>query len=208
MKKFVVGLLLMVIIVDMFCPSEAWWGSRRRSRRRSPPPPPPPPPPCNLKMKHHGWKNDFDGHLKFKCSPGEAIRKVQSIYSSCARDRVFKFGCASNRYTKKMKKCDWSQHWINDWDKPIVFMCPNHGFMAGIESYHDSYYEDRRFKFYCCHSYWHHVHFCKTSSYVNNWRSEINFWVPRNRFIVGATSFHNGNDKEDRRWKFIHCKVY
>ncbi|KXJ28649.1 hypothetical protein AC249_AIPGENE19406 [Exaiptasia diaphana] len=69
MKKFVVGLLLMVIIVDMFCPSEAWWGSRRRSRRRSPPPPPPPPPPCNLKMKHHGWKNDFDGHLKFKCSP-------------------------------------------------------------------------------------------------------------------------------------------
>ncbi|XP_028513653.1 hemagglutinin/amebocyte aggregation factor isoform X2 [Exaiptasia diaphana] len=193
MNKFVVGLLLMVIIVDMFCPSEAWWLGRRR---------------CNLKMKRrHGWKNDFDGHLKFKCSAGQALRQVQSTYRSCAKDRVFKFGCSYNWNTKRMTICNWSHHWINDWDQPFSFTCPHHGILAGIESYHHNSYEDRRYKFYCCHSYWHHAHFCKTSGYVNNWRTYINFRAPRNRFIVGAISFHR-DSQEDRLWKFQYCKVY
>ncbi|KXJ27587.1 Hemagglutinin/amebocyte aggregation factor [Exaiptasia diaphana] len=80
--------------------------------------------------------------------------------------------------------------------------------MAGIESIHANNAEDRRYKFYCCHSYWHRARLCKTSGYVNNWRSDFKFRVKRkNWFIVGAYSFHK-NSKEDRRFKFQYCKVY
>ncbi|XP_020896084.1 hemagglutinin/amebocyte aggregation factor [Exaiptasia diaphana] len=196
MKKFVVGLLLMVIIVDMFCPSEAWLRRRRRRRTQR----------CNILAKHNGWDNHFDGDLKFKCPAGEAIRNFQSTYLGCAKDRAFGFHCSSNKYTKKMGSCSWSSY-ANSWDQPLVYTCPNHGVLAGVESVHHNHYEDRRFKFYCCHSRLYHANFCKTSGYVNDWRSNMNFWAPWNRFIVGAISFHT-NSQEDRRWRFKYCQVY
>lgn len=40
--------------------------------------------------------------------------------------------------------------YVNEMDKPLVFQCPRGGIIDGIESYHDNYFEDRKFRFRCC----------------------------------------------------------
>lgn len=40
--------------------------------------------------------------------------------------------------------------YVNDFDQPVVFQCPNGGVMDGVHSYHYNGAEDRRFRFYCC----------------------------------------------------------
>ena len=40
--------------------------------------------------------------------------------------------------------------YINEFDQPLTFQCPNDGFITGTESVHDNRKEDRRFKFQCC----------------------------------------------------------
>ena len=40
--------------------------------------------------------------------------------------------------------------YVNAFDKPVVYMCPADFFLAGVQSYHENPYEDRRFKYKCC----------------------------------------------------------
>ena len=39
---------------------------------------------------------------------------------------------------------------VNDWDQPVTYQCPNDGFLTGIKSVHNNQFEDRRFKYQCC----------------------------------------------------------
>jgi len=48
---------------------------------------------------------------------------------------------------------------------------------------------------------------CVMSSYANNWDATMDFNVGPNGYaIAGAFSFHD-NGREDRRWKFMYCRV-
>ncbi|KAK3737556.1 hypothetical protein QZH41_017762, partial [Actinostola sp. cb2023] len=86
-----------------------------------------------------------------------ALNFVQSLYSSCHRDRVFKFSCKYNKATRG--ECSWSG-WVNHFDKLVHYKCPDNGFLTGIGSYHHDHYEDRRFRFRCCHNKRYIRHSC------------------------------------------------
>jgi len=48
---------------------------------------------------------------------------------------------------------------------------------------------------------------CVMSGYANNWDATMDFNVGTNGYaIAGAFSFHD-NGREDRRWKFMYCRV-
>ena len=45
-------------------------------------------------------------------------------------------------------KC--ADDYVNRFDEPVVYMCPPGMYLAGVQSYHANFYEDRRFKYQCC----------------------------------------------------------
>ena len=51
---------------------------------------------------------------------------------------------------KKFVLCYFYVEYVNDFDAPVAFQCPNGGALDGVGSYHDNGPEDRRFRFYCC----------------------------------------------------------
>ena len=51
---------------------------------------------------------------------------------------------------KKFVYCYFYVEYVNDFDAPVAFQCPNGGALDGVGSYHDNGPEDRRFRFYCC----------------------------------------------------------
>lgn len=75
-----------------------------------------------------------------------------------------------------------------------------------MESYHDNYYEDRRFKLQCCRVAYKTTKNCYNTEFVNDWDSPMNFNVPPGRVIKGVYSVHD-NSKEDRRWKINLCDL-
>ncbi|XP_078346696.1 hemagglutinin/amebocyte aggregation factor-like [Oculina patagonica] len=155
----------------------------------------------------HAWNNNWDGRLFFQCPPAHSISSVYSIFRACRKDRLFEFKCkytfAGGYYGNH---CHWSGY-VNSFDQPINFRCPNGQFLAGVDSYHQNHQEDRRFKFKCCgHPSGYHVSSCYKTSYVNNWRQTLNFKVQDFHYLVGAYSYHL-NSQEDRRWRFEVCKI-
>ena len=40
--------------------------------------------------------------------------------------------------------------YVNDFDAPVLYTCPNGGYLNGVSSFHDNKKEDRRYKFRCC----------------------------------------------------------
>ncbi len=45
--------------------------------------------------------------------------------------------------------CFWTGY-VNVMDGPMDYTCPNNGFIAGMQSYHNNNTEDRQYQFYCC----------------------------------------------------------
>ena len=50
----------------------------------------------------------------------------------------------------RQNKTVCTSDYVNEWDQPVTYQCPNDGFITGIDSVHDNRYEDRRFKYQCC----------------------------------------------------------
>ena len=40
--------------------------------------------------------------------------------------------------------------YVNDFDAPVLYTCPNGGYLNGVYSVHDNKKEDRRYRFRCC----------------------------------------------------------
>jgi len=47
---------------------------------------------------------------------------------------------------------------------------------------------------------------CRMSGYANNWDATMDFRLGSGWAVAGAFSFHD-NGREDRRWKFMYCRV-
>lgn len=155
----------------------------------------------------HAWNNDWDAHFRFNCPPAQSISSIYSIYRDCRRDRLFEFNC---KYTFAAgyygSHCQWTDY-LNNFDQPLSYRCPDGQFLAGVESYHQNHQEDRRFKFRCCgHPSHYHVSSCYKTSYVNSRKGVLHYEVPNFHYLVGAESVHS-NKEEDRRWKFEVCKI-
>ncbi|XP_041376982.1 dermatopontin-like [Gigantopelta aegis] len=148
------------------------------------------------------WENNWDGPFEFMCPHGQSIRRITSNHNNRAEDRQWRFECSN---TGAVASCVWSGY-VNDFDQPLLFQCPNNGVITGISSYHNNNAEDRRFKFHCCSISGRSLTNCRFSlSYSNTFDGYLNFYVPNNQVLKGAFSYHS-NGAEDRRWKFEVCQ--
>ncbi|CAB4008264.1 Hypothetical predicted protein [Paramuricea clavata] len=145
---------------------------------------------------------NFDAKWTRTCSKGYSISRVSSLHSNRHEDRSWSFRCRHN--SKITSSCKWSG-WVNWFDREILYQCRN-GVIAGWHSYHSNRHEDRRFQFKCCRTKKNCVRNCVWTGYVNNWDAYINYGVPRGYFLTGTKSYHH-NGHEDRRWRFLICKL-
>ncbi|KTF87780.1 hypothetical protein cypCar_00038690 [Cyprinus carpio] len=150
-----------------------------------------------------GWDNNYDEPLNFNCPAGQSISSITSENSNYHEDRRWEFGCQAT--FGQSAECYWTNY-INDFDQVLLFECPAEHVIAGISSYHNNYYEDRRWRFHCCRSPCVTTN-CNWSSYVNSFDEYFTWTVPSRNVLVGAQSYHQ-NYEEDRRWKYKVCVQY
>ena len=101
--------------------------------------------------------------------------------------------------------CSWSG-WKNKYDGELNYVCPNNGFIAGVESVHSNWYEDRIWNLKCCTNKSYRHRNCKWTGWVNGWDGNMAFWEPKKtkKLIAGWNSVHS-NWYEDRRHRFLIC---
>jgi len=151
--------------------------------------------------------NDWDHEVDFSCPDGMFIVGVYSMHHNHYEDRRFKFRCVRFRNVSQ-KSCKWTK-WLNNWDRPVNFTCPDDGFLVGVNSIHHNHHEDRKFKYQCCAMYSGANKLipsrCTQSDYTQ-YDSVINFTVPRGNAMTGVTSHHH-NHYEDRQYSFRFCQA-
>ncbi|XP_048781224.2 dermatopontin-like isoform X1 [Ostrea edulis] len=150
------------------------------------------------------WVNDYDKRFRFECPNGQYLTGIQSPFSDYHHDRKFNLRCSPNS-SLLHSSCAWTGY-VNEMDKPLVFQCPRGGIIDGIESYHDNYFEDRKFRFKCCDVPLMCVYNCKYTGWLNGFGGYFSYLVPANQFIRGVVSFHN-NTSDDRKFDFEICSL-
>ncbi|XP_046382093.2 hemagglutinin/amebocyte aggregation factor-like [Haliotis rufescens] len=150
------------------------------------------------------YVNGFDKPFRFRCRRGKSIASWESYHSNHHEDRRYKFTC--QKTPSLSGRCRW-HGFVNQFDKPISFQCPNNGVIRGVSSYHHNHFEDRRFKFLCCSLRGRHLVRCAKTGYVNTWDERFTFRMPAAHFLKGVFSIHH-NHFEDRRWKFETCLIH
>ncbi|KAM8974368.1 hemagglutinin/amebocyte aggregation factor-like isoform 1-T1 [Pelodytes ibericus] len=97
-----------------------------------------------------------------------------------------------------------AERWVNGYDQPLYFQCPNHQSISLILSQHDNNKEDRIWDFSCKNTF-SRAGNCAWSGYVNNLDQELDYTCPFGSVLGGMESYHD-NSKEDRRWKYLCCQ--
>nr|XP_034301845.1 hemagglutinin/amebocyte aggregation factor-like isoform X3 [Crassostrea gigas] len=95
--------------------------------------------------------------------------------------------------------------WVNEYDKPFSFTCPQHQSISRIVSHHDNHREDKVFDF-TSSKYTEFAENCIWSDYVNEFDQPVAFQCPLGKALDGISSYHD-NDREDRRFKFYCCET-
>ena len=104
------------------------------------------------------YRNDWDGDLHVECPSRNAIFKFQSIDDNGREDRLWRFDCkkvhrlflvlcAVNLKEIPLRLSLMVHQWfygINEWDRPMHFICPANYYLAGVRSRHDNRKEDRK----------------------------------------------------------------
>uniref|UniRef100_A0A2C9JYB2 Uncharacterized protein n=1 Tax=Biomphalaria glabrata TaxID=6526 RepID=A0A2C9JYB2_BIOGL len=149
-----------------------------------------------------GYLNDYDQPFVFSCQENQIISYISSVHDNHYEDRRWEVHC---RTAGPTSNCINSGY-VNNFDSPMVFICPGNGVLTGIESYHDNHYEDRRFAFKCCDVNGKIPSNCRTTNNMNNWDGKLTMLVPENQAITGVFS-HHSNHYEDRLFSFRLCTL-
>jgi len=152
------------------------------------------------------WINGWDAGLAFHCPIRDnkhgAIKRIESYHSNHHEDRRWHFECSYD--VQRAGHCHWTG-WLNGWDAELRYNCPNNGYIAGLNSYHDNHREDRRWRVLCCVAI-PGLEDCKWTGYINGWDAHMNYNVPSGRVINGLYS-HHSNHREDRIWRVYECRL-
>ncbi|KAM7431881.1 hypothetical protein ABFA07_017620 [Porites harrisoni] len=189
-------LLLMVLELTLVLSAEgkAWW--KRRRRRCS-----------STRPTGVAWVNQWQQHyFTYSCSNRFSLSRWYSIHRNCKEDRIHYFQCRYGPVAYHAGNCWWTNHYVNDYDRPVAFKCHNNGFLTGVRSEYSGPHKDRRFGFRCCQKPGYYQHFCKLTPILNVWDGVLDYNVPYGYSLVGVHSYHD-NHYEDRRWKFEICKI-
>lgn len=147
------------------------------------------------------WANNFDEFLYFICPNTYTISRISSYHSNFYEDRRFSISCKTtfNSYPQ----C-YESGWVNNFDQYFSYTCPNNYAIAGMVSYHNNNYEDRRFQFRCCGDSSLRYTYCYWTSYLNNFDEYFEWSSDSRTFLAGVSSYHD-NHHEDRRFRFYVC---
>ncbi|XP_063443349.1 hemagglutinin/amebocyte aggregation factor-like [Mytilus trossulus] len=151
----------------------------------------------------YNWANTYDKPFEFVCPAGTAISEIHSEHDNHHEDRIFAFQCRVTEI-KQHTLCHWSSY-ANDFDQFFSYQCANHGFITGIQSYHDNGHEDRKFKFHCCEIQEMDLSECYYTN-PNPFDATFTTTVPENLVFRGVTSSHN-NHHEDREFSWEVCRL-
>ncbi|XP_048463734.1 hemagglutinin/amebocyte aggregation factor-like isoform X1 [Rhincodon typus] len=157
--------------------------------------------PNDIKHPDSRWLNEFDDKLLFTCASFSTIGSVSSQHHSYYEDRLWDFQCKTT--FSELPTCSWTNY-VNNFDEEFTFNCPFGSIISGVEAYHENYYEDRRWKFYCCRVNNACNDQCSWTDYLNYFDDYFSWKVPDLTYLVGVSSYHN-NYREDRRWKYQYC---
>ncbi|CAG0913247.1 unnamed protein product [Notodromas monacha] len=152
--------------------------------------------------------NRLDEAFEFSCPPGEAIYHVESEFFRRMNDRMWSFRCRKTPFGKAGSSCDDAQpSYVNQYDGPVDFMCPDTGVLVGVSSKHDNRHEDRMWSFHCCGHINYCRHNCTLKTDLNVQRGAINFTLEDGIFIVGVFSRHNNRYEYDKYYRKISRTV-
>lgn len=136
------------------------------------------------------FQNGYDGRLNVNCHESSGMYKINSEYSRGARDRVWRWECRNIGYG--YPHC-WKTSYVNDFDKPMFFMCGKNQYIAGVDSYHSNAHEDRRWRFTCCYLPFYSTKSCRLTDFVNKFRHSFHFLAGHNEVITGVSSYDANN---------------
>ena len=135
------------------------------------------------------YDNEYDQILRVTCEEGEGFYAVQSTHDNAREDRRWNWECRTVHSSPQY--CHWHQA-VNEFDGPMIFMCNENEYLAGVESIHDNYHEDRRWSFYCCTSSGYTTKSCSiTSRFQNGLDGNMDFSARPDYFLTGAFSYHD-----------------
>lgn len=108
--------------------------------------------------------------------------------------------------------------WVNEYDKPMSYICPLGKALKTLVSHHDNHFEDRRWKFECqpegikvkdsCK--WHKIQYYTGRDVFgkkvisNKVGKDLDFQCPDNGILIGLRGDHH-NSVEDRAFEFACC---
>ena len=131
---------------------------------------------------------------------------VRSVHDNQREDRRWTWQCRNLVSRNSQPRCYWTRD-VNDYDEQIAFLCRENYYLAGVESYHHNYYEDRRWSFYCCSSPGLSSSNCYITDYQNSWDGVLDFRAHHHEFITGIFSHHD-NQKEQVSLLLHACVLF
>merc|ERR1711872_274451 len=164
---------------------------------------------CLVHSSYSFWANEWDGPLNFECKRGKAIQTIFSVHNNHKEDRRWHYGCSPDSKGVITDTCAWTRGHVNDWDDPLLYVCPGNGVITGFQSHHRNSKEDRIWKIKCCQlkaGINILLKNCNWEPYANDWDKQMYFRIEGRSAITGAFSVHD-NHKEDRRWRFKVCEA-
>ena len=135
------------------------------------------------------WQNGWDGSLNVQCSDKQGFYRVRSQHSNYYEDRLWQWDCHTVAEKSFSGECYWTG-WLNGWDQPVYAQCEPNYILAGVNSYHVNWAEDRRWKIRCCQAENHFTRNCEVSNYLNWYDGWMDYSVSAPKVFTGIFSAH------------------
>ncbi|XP_031754389.1 serine/threonine-protein kinase B-raf isoform X2 [Xenopus tropicalis] len=118
------------------------------------------------------------------------------------------YTCASPKTPIQAGGYEISPRWVNNFNEPLFYRCPNQQSIKEITSMRDSQRWDRLWDF-VCERLFNSVPTCEWSNYVNNIGQGFTFYCPTGQVLSGMGNELDAWESDRRlfhRWKFLCCK--
>ncbi|XP_025096448.1 dermatopontin-like isoform X2 [Pomacea canaliculata] len=138
----------------------------------------------------------------FSCPRGQSVSAISYLYRQYNDDHVYNFTCSPVTEGGRESGCSWSGY-TNSIFEPVNYRCPTNSYIAGVDSYFNHPFQNRRFSFKCCEDLTLMLHGCNTTDWQKT-GEPLHFTVPEGTLLSAVHS--QGNDQNnDWRFKFEVC---
>ncbi|GLD67223.1 uncharacterized protein AKAME5_001858100 [Lates japonicus] len=134
--------------------------------------------------KNGEWDNELGGVLSRQCPSGQALSGITSVHNDGKNDRLWAISCKAFKERGTCRLSDYANSYCAGMD----FKCADNEVIAGAYSVHHSYYQDRRWRFYCCRVPGFVLFNCKEEPKINYWKENFSWAVPSSNFLTGVKS--------------------